>query len=50
MERLAEIIRDPQIRPDTRLKAIEIVLERTYGKGYAFELAQDEPIKVIIDV
>lgn len=50
VERLKEIITDPSIRPDTRLKAIEIVLERTYGKAFACEIVKDDPVTVIIDV
>lgn len=50
VERLKEIITGPSIRPDTRLKAIEIVLERTYGKAFACEIVKDDPVTVIIDV
>ena len=49
-ERLREIIRDKHTRPETALKAIEIIFERTYGKAYANEVNTDEPIRVIIDV
>lgn len=34
-ERLREIITDRKCRPDIQIKAIEIVLERTYGKATA---------------
>lgn len=49
-ERLREIIRDNNIRVEARLKAIEIILERTYGRAYANEVSNAEPVRVIIDV
>lgn len=49
-ERLRDILHDPKVRADTLLRAIEIVLERTYGKAYANESTNAEPVKVIIDV
>lgn len=50
VERLREIIRDNNVRVEARLKAIEIILERTYGRAYANEVSNSEPVKVIIDV
>lgn len=50
VQRLKDILHDPKCKPDLLLKAIEIVLERTYGKGYANEINIEEPVKVIIDV
>lgn len=49
-ERLREIIRDPNVKVDAQLRAIEIVLERTYGKAYANEAVNVEPVKVVFDV
>lgn len=34
-ERLRAIIEDPEAKPDVQLRAIDIVLERTYGKAAA---------------
>ena len=50
VERLTEIIRDPSVRVDARLRAIEIILERTYGRGYYMEEQPDHQVRVIIDV
>lgn len=49
-ERLREIIRNPDIKVETQLKAIEIVFDRTYGKGYATEGTTSEPVRIVIDV
>lgn len=39
VEKLEEIINNPKTRPDIALKAVEIILDRTYGKAYANETA-----------
>ena len=49
-DRLREIIESNECRVDLQLKAIEIILERTYGKSYANELSDNEGVTVIIDV
>lgn len=38
-ERLKAIITDDSVKADTQLKAIEIILERTYGKPVAYDAA-----------
>jgi len=40
-ERLREIIRDPNVKVDAQLRAIEIVLDRTYGKTCAIAMVND---------
>ena len=50
VERLTEIIRDPTVKVDSRLRAIEIILERTYGKAFYMEDHRDNQVRVIIDV
>ena len=37
VERLKDIITDKRVKADTQLKAIEIILERTYGKPVAYD-------------
>lgn len=49
-ECLRDIIRDPKVKVEAKLKAIEIIFDRTYGKAYANEVSIEEPVKVIIDV
>ena len=34
-ERLKAIIQDPETKPEVQLRAIDVVLERTYGKAEA---------------
>lgn len=46
-QRLAEIIRDPNVKVDAQLRAIEIVLERTYGKAYANEQGAESPVAIV---
>ena len=38
VERLRDIICDTSIKADTQLKAIEIILERTYGKPNTIDI------------
>ena len=41
VERLRAIIEDDRIKPEVQLKAIDIILTRTYGNAYAMEQADD---------
>lgn len=46
--RLRDIIHNPDVRVDLQLKAIEVILDRTYGKGYANEKIKgdyDDPLR-----
>lgn len=36
-EKLREIIEDPKVKVSDQLRAIEIILDRAYGKGFANE-------------
>lgn len=49
-EKLREIIENPDVKVSDQLRAIEIIFERTYGRAYATETGDNEPVKVIIDV
>ena len=43
VERLGEILMDAHTRPETRLRAIEMVLDRVYGKPTATEIIGAAP-------
>lgn len=46
-ERLKAIIEDDHVRPETQLRAIEIIFERTYGKAYALEDHDVMPVTIV---
>ena len=46
---LREILIDPGVKVDAKLRAIEIILDRTYGKECANRENAFEPVQVIID-
>lgn len=48
-ERLRAIISDPETKPDVQLRAIDIVLERTYGKAAAPVAVTSGSFKVLED-
>ena len=45
---LKRLITDTSVRPDAKIKAIEMVIDRVCGK--ATGLQETEPVKIIIDV
>lgn len=47
VERLKAIIRDPKGKAEVQLKAIEIILDRTYGKATAIDNDGGEPITIV---
>lgn len=46
-QRLAEIIRDNDVKVEAQLRAIEIIFDRTYGKAYANEQTVDTPVTIV---
>jgi hypothetical protein len=54
VERLGEILRDKHTKPETLLRAIEMVLDRVYGKPTATEIIGAAPgnelLKSLLDI
>ena len=48
VERLREIIRDPKVKAEAQIKAIEIVLERTYGRPAAYDPTQGSAVNGLL--
>jgi hypothetical protein len=48
VDRLGEILRDKHTRPETLLRAIEMVLDRAYGKPTAMDIPGSMPVNELL--